>query len=203
MTFEEHPGDQDGSESAPTADVARRAALAAAWSSPVVAACAAAPGAAASVAPPPALPALFLGVRATDDGLGTSNLGAVRRFTLSVFVNGDGVAGTPVVLPEEARVDFTTDHDFVVLSRQVVRDSDRAGHIIVPAGSYPGSLPYLVGGTAKVAALTGGSPHLLFYNGFPQHSLVTVTVVRGPVYSGPTLPGMIGTHAPKAELTTD
>jgi hypothetical protein len=202
MTFDEHPGDQEGSDSAPTAGVARRAALAAAWSTPVVAACAAAPGAAASVPPSP-VPALFLGVRAVDDGLGTTDVGARRRFALSVFVNGDGVVGTPVVLPEEARVDFATDHDFVILSRQVIRDSRRAGHIIIPAGSYPGSLPYLVGGVTKVAALTGGSPHLLFYNDPPQRSLVTVTVVRGPVYSGPPLPGMIGTQAAKAELTTD
>ncbi|MCJ1705317.1 hypothetical protein [Rathayibacter sp. VKM Ac-2926] len=151
----------------------------------------------------PVRPALFLGVRAPDDGLGTTDLGARRRFTLSVFVNGDGVAGTPVVLPEEARVDVTTDHDFVVLSRQVVRDSRRAGHIIVPADSYPGSFPYLVGGTSKAAALTGGSPHHFLSNDPPQRSQATVTVVRSPVSSGPPLPGMIGTHAAKAELTAD
>lgn len=204
MTFEEHPADPAGPDPARTPEVARRAAVAAAWSMPVVAACASAPGAAASVPPPPpALPALFLGVRAVDDGLGTTNFGVRRRFTLSVFVNGDGVAGTPVVLPQEARVDFRTDQDFVALSRQVVRDGPRAGHIVVPAGSYPGSLPYIVGGAAKVAALAGGAPHLFVYANAPQRSQVTVTVVRGPVYSGPPLPGTIGTEAPKDELTTD
>ncbi|NQX17588.1 hypothetical protein [Rathayibacter sp. VKM Ac-2857] len=202
MPFEEHAGDQHDPDSTQTPGVARRSTLAAAWSTPVIAACAAAPGAAASIAPSPVLPETFLGVRVIDAGLVATDLGPRRRFEISVFVNGDGVSGTPIVLRQDGRVDFRTDQDVIIASRQVVRVSRRGGYILIPAGSYAGSIPYSIGGVAKVAALVSGEPYPFVYSDPPQRAHVEVMVTGGPARPGTPAPGTISTRE-KDELTTD
>ncbi|ROQ58566.1 hypothetical protein EDF36_2010 [Rathayibacter sp. PhB152] len=202
MPFDEHTGDQHDHDSAQRPGVARRSTLAAAWSTPVIAACAAAPGAAASVSPSPVLPETFLGVRVIDAGLVTTDLGARRRFEISVFVNGDGITGTPIVLRQEGRVDFRTDHDFTLGSTQVVRVGPRGGYILIPAGSYAGSIPYSIGGVMKVAALVSGAPYPFVYSDPPQRAHVEVMVTGGPAHPGTPAPGTISTRE-KDELTTD
>lgn len=157
--------------------VTRRTAVAAvAWTTPVVSAAVAAPGAASS-APVPVDQGPYVGLILIPRRAG--------EFRIDLRVARSGPAGSPVVLADEARVDIASEHDVETWAAGIVVDGPRAGHLLLPAGSYPsaGSYTGKDGVTLQVARIVG-SGYSSFTSQPKGRFAVTATVTRGRVHPG-------------------
>ncbi|QHF24410.1 hypothetical protein GTU73_10595 [Rathayibacter sp. VKM Ac-2804] len=161
----------------PAPGLQRRTALAGAWTIPVIAAAVSAPGAAASA--PPSAEGPFVGV------VLTRSAEAIDEFVVEVRVARTGPAGSPVVLPLEARIDITTDHDVDVWSGGIVADGPRAGRLVIPPGSYRNVGSIALEDTATLQLGSAASGLSSTFSPLPKGLVtVTATVTRGPVYTG-------------------
>ena len=190
-----HADEQDASGSR-TPGIARRSAVALAWSTPVIAAAAGAPGAAASPTPPPqpTVDVAFVGawITALDQE-------SPRRFRVEARLNGYGAPGTPVLLAQDAVVRIDSwDQDVETWGPGIVPESARVGSITVRAGVYPTVASYAIDGQDVV--VTAPLPSALAVcdlaadQAIGGRKAVQAAVKRGPQYFGRDIyaPGVYG-----------
>ncbi|AZZ52100.1 hypothetical protein [Rathayibacter festucae] len=171
MTARQHPQDDPRPPIHPSG-VARRAAVAAAWSAPVIAAAVAAPGASASPVAAGAFAGVSIGVGAGDG-----------RFVVLVLLTTTATTtATDLVFGEDVRVDITAEHDVASWGEGVVVDGPRAGHVSIPAGSHPITSTYQTEGRLAAVARRAFFCRL---TASPTGSFaVSAAVTRGPLYGG-------------------
>ncbi|MDY0912069.1 hypothetical protein [Rathayibacter festucae] len=171
-----HAGDLRPSE---PAGVARRTAVAVAWTTPVVAAAVAAPGASAS--PAPVIASTFVGVKVTSYIVGT--------FGVTAYINMIEAPGSTVQLEEETWVDIVTDQDVSQWDSGLIATGPRAARLVVPVGPYRVNRTYTVG--SRSVSVSFNQTYTSEFSAEPKGRFtVTATVTRGPVYRGPD-PGAV------------
>ncbi|MCJ1687217.1 hypothetical protein [Rathayibacter sp. VKM Ac-2927] len=172
MTPDQHHSPSDDRPTSIPPGVARRTAIAAAWTTPVIAAAVAAPGASAS----PVGAGIFAGVSIS------SSLGEGRFFVLVLLNTTATTTTTDVVFGEDVRVDIAAEHDVASWGEGVVADGPRSGHLVIPAGSHPVTNSYETEGR-----LAAEFTRVCFceLTASPKGSFtVSATVTRGPLYQG-------------------
>lgn len=173
MTARQHPEDGPRPPIHPSG-VARRAAVAAAWSAPVIAAAVAAPGASASPVAAGGFAGVSIGAGAGDG-----------RFVVLVLLTTTATTTTTtadLVFGEDVRVDVTAEHDVASWGEGVVADGPRAGHVSIPAGSHPITTTYETEGRLAAVARRAFFCRL---TASPTGSFaVSAAVTRGPLYRG-------------------
>ncbi|QHF24728.1 hypothetical protein GTU73_12360 [Rathayibacter sp. VKM Ac-2804] len=158
----------DDLRSARPPGIARRTAVAAAWSTPVIAAAVAAPGASASPAP--------VGV---GTFVGVSFQGILPRgFQTRVFVNGDRTAAGQIVLAEDVEVRITVEHDVESWGTGVVPEGPGIGRYLVPAGSFPANYSYALGSGRAWVSLPSSPPTTRLTDSPRGTFSATIAIVR-------------------------
>ncbi|TDX79346.1 hypothetical protein EDF35_2583 [Rathayibacter sp. PhB151] len=191
MTQDHHH--DDGLRSSQPPGIARRTAVAAAWTTPVVAAAVAAPGASASPAP--------VGT-GTFAGLILSRV-YPRSFQTRVIVNGDRTATGQIVLAEDVEVRITVEHDVESWGTGVVPEGPGSGRFLFPAGSYAAIESYPFGTTLLWVSFSSRPP-VTRLSASPRGAFsATIAIVRGPVFPGPDPSATEGWGLPSATSTID
>ncbi|QHC58469.1 hypothetical protein [Rathayibacter sp. VKM Ac-2760] len=190
MTLPQHDHDSDDdSFVARTAGIARRSALAAAWTAPVVAAAVAAPGASAS--PVPVGTGTFVGVAVHRED--------VRGFNTKVYVNGERTPAGTVVLEVEAEIVITTEHDVDSWGSGIVAVGPRTGRLVLPVGSYPANFSYPLDGRAVWVSLPD-RPRVTLLSASPRGAFSATATVLAPVYPGPDPAATRGYGVPSSTI---
>lgn len=191
MTPDQQHPHEAGPVAARAPGLARRTAVAAAWSTPVIAAAVAAPGASAS----PVASERFTGV-SVGSGVGGG------RFSVFVFLTMTATAiTTDVVFKEDVRVDIIAEHDVASWGAGVVADGPRAAHLVIPAGSHPLTNEYETEGGLAAVFLTSCACR---FTASPTGGFtVSAAVTQGPLYRGsdPIVRGFYGSPSAKATVT--
>lgn len=175
MTEDQQRPQRDRPRPSDSPGIARRTAVAAAWTALVIAAAVAAPGASAS--PAPVTASTFVGVTVTSLRVGT--------FGVTGFINMIGTPGSVVQLAEETWMDITTDHDVSRWDGRLVVIGPRAARLIIPVGPYPVARTYMIRGQTVSLAFAGATYTSSLTAEPKGRFIATATVTRGPVYVGP------------------